>query len=342
MLGFTINTLTLFGLVLAIGIVVDDAIVVIENVERIMEEEHLPPRQAADKAIRQVAGALVAIVLSLCAVFVPVAFMSGITGALYKEFALTIVIAVVISGMVALTLTPALCAGLADAIRPRTPPTGSSWPSIGVSTGCATGTSAPRGGIVGRPQGRHRGLPGDGGAHAACSSRRVPSAFIPPEDKGFFVMAVQLPDAASRQRTEEVVSRIEKMVLADSSVVGRRDAGRPRPAHLLQSDQQRDDVRPAQALGGAHAQESESRCDHREDQLWPLRHQGGLRLRIQLPGDSRAGPHQRARDESAGANRDGLRGALPPRCSASFRTPTSSPSSRAPDRSSRPTSRRCT
>ncbi|HEU5217386.1 MAG TPA: efflux RND transporter permease subunit, partial [Gemmatimonadales bacterium] len=111
-LGFTINTLTLFGLVLAIGIVVDDAIVVIENVERIMEEEGLPPRLAADKAIRQVSGALVAIVLSLCAVFVPVAFIGGITGALYREFALTIVIAIVISGIVALTLTPALCATL--------------------------------------------------------------------------------------------------------------------------------------------------------------------------------------------------------------------------------------
>ena len=112
LLGFTINTFTLFGLVLAIGIVVDDAIVVIENVERIMEEERLPPRLAADKAIRQVAGALVAIVLSLCAVFVPVAFVSGISGAMYKEFALTIVIAVVLSGVVALTLTPALCATL--------------------------------------------------------------------------------------------------------------------------------------------------------------------------------------------------------------------------------------
>src|SRR4029079_5554061 len=84
----------------------------IENTERIMNEEHLRPREAADKAIRQVAGALIAIVLSLCAVFVPVAFLSGITGAMYKEFALTIVIAVVISGLVALTLTPALCAGL--------------------------------------------------------------------------------------------------------------------------------------------------------------------------------------------------------------------------------------
>ena len=108
--GMSINVLTLFGLVLAIGIVVDDAIVVIENVERIMASEGLSPRLAADKAIRQVGSALVAIVLVLCSVFVPVAFISGVTGELFKQFAMTIIIAVVLSGVVALTLTPALCA----------------------------------------------------------------------------------------------------------------------------------------------------------------------------------------------------------------------------------------
>src|SRR5262249_8089798 len=106
----SINVLTLFGLVLAIGIVVDDAIVVIENVERIMATEGLPPRLAADKAIRQVASALVAIVLVLCSVFVPVAFVGGVTGELFKQFAMTITLAVVLSGIVALPLTPALCA----------------------------------------------------------------------------------------------------------------------------------------------------------------------------------------------------------------------------------------
>ena len=112
MLGFQINLLTLFALVLAIGIVVDDAIVVIENVERIMAEEKVSPRVAADRAMGQVASALVAIVLSLCAVFLPVAFLGGITGQMYKQFAITLVVAVVISGIVALTLTPALCAVL--------------------------------------------------------------------------------------------------------------------------------------------------------------------------------------------------------------------------------------
>ena len=108
-MGFSINTLTLFGLVLAIGMVVDDAIVVIENVERIMHEENLPVREATIKAMEEVSGPVVAIVLVLCSVFVPVAFMGGLTGVMYKQFAITIAVSVVISGLVALTLTPALC-----------------------------------------------------------------------------------------------------------------------------------------------------------------------------------------------------------------------------------------
>ncbi len=114
--GFTINTLTLFGLVLAIGIVVDDAIIVIENVERIMRVEGLSPREATIKAMQQVTGPVVAIVLVLCAVFVPVGFMEGLAGAMYRQFAITISISVIISGFVALTLTPALTALL---LRPR-------------------------------------------------------------------------------------------------------------------------------------------------------------------------------------------------------------------------------
>ncbi|MDR1561369.1 MAG: efflux RND transporter permease subunit, partial [Holosporaceae bacterium] len=107
--GFSINTLTLFGLVLAIGIVVDDAIVVIENVERIMRTEKLPVRDATAKAMEEVTGALIAIVLVLCAVFVPVSFMGGLVGTMYKQFAVTIAVSVVISGVCALTLIPALC-----------------------------------------------------------------------------------------------------------------------------------------------------------------------------------------------------------------------------------------
>ena len=109
LLGYSINTLTLFGMVLSIGIVVDDAIVVLENVERIMHEEHLHAREAAIQAMKEVTSPIIAIVLVLCAVFVPIAFLGGLTGELYRQFAITISIAVVISGIVALTLTPALC-----------------------------------------------------------------------------------------------------------------------------------------------------------------------------------------------------------------------------------------
>ncbi len=105
-LGFSVNMLTLFGMVLAIGIVVDDAIVVIENVERNMHVHKMTPKDAAKRAMDEVAGPVVAIVLVLCAVFIPVAFMGGITGQLYKQFAITIAISVVISGLVALTLSP--------------------------------------------------------------------------------------------------------------------------------------------------------------------------------------------------------------------------------------------
>src|SRR5690242_10386034 len=118
-LGYSINTVTLFGMVLAIGIVVDDAIVVLENVERIMREEGLPARDAAIKAMREVTGPIIAIVLTLTAVFVPIAFLGGLTGELYRQFAVTIAISVIISGLVALTLSPALSALL---LRPHEAP----------------------------------------------------------------------------------------------------------------------------------------------------------------------------------------------------------------------------
>src|SRR5207247_8784834 len=106
--GFTINTLTLFALVLAIGIVVDDAIVVLENVERLMREQHMPPFEAALEAMREVSGAVVAIVLVLCAVFLPVAFLGGISGQLYRQFAVTLPFVVVIWGFMEAVMTPAL------------------------------------------------------------------------------------------------------------------------------------------------------------------------------------------------------------------------------------------
>ena len=215
-LGLSINVLTLFALVLAIGIVVDDAIVVIENVERIMAHEGLPARLAADRGIRQVAPALVAIVLSLVAVFVPVAFTGGVTGALFRQFAITIAIAVVLSGIVALTLTPALCAFL-------------------LKEASEAHTTGPFG-LFNRvfDRGRHNYVtnvervlrrPRAGFAAFAVVIvlavwlwRHVPSSFIPTEDKGYFAVALQLPDGASLQRTEAVLQRVEGFLRQEPSV----------------------------------------------------------------------------------------------------------------------------
>ncbi len=215
--GMSINVLTLFGLVLAIGIVVDDAIVVIENVERIMATEKLPPRVAADHAIRQVASALVAIVLVLCSVFVPVAFIGGVTGEFFKQFAMTIVIAVVLSGIVALTLTPALCAMLLTEETERHTTGFFGW----FNRGFARGTNGYVGvvnSVIARPFiwfAVFLVLV----ASAGLLWRKIPTAYIPTEDKGYMALSVQLPDAASLQRTEAAVAKIEKIIRTEPAVV---------------------------------------------------------------------------------------------------------------------------
>jgi hydrophobe/amphiphile efflux-1 (HAE1) family protein len=215
-LGYSVNVLTLFALVLAIGIVVDDAIVVIENVERIMDEDKVPAPVAADRAMHQVAGALVAIVLALCSVFVPVAFLGGITGTMLRQFAVTLVVAVVLSGMVALTLTPALCALLL-----KETPHATHNRLFRRFNDFFDRTTERYTRTVGRVLGRPRaGL----AAFAVLLAltfvlfRHVPRAFIPTEDKGFFVIAVQLPDGASRQRTDQVVERVENILRKESAV----------------------------------------------------------------------------------------------------------------------------
>ena len=204
-LGYSINTLTLFGMVLAIGIVVDDAIVVLENVERIMHEEHLAAREAAIKAMREVTGPVIAIVLVLCAVFVPIAFLGGLTGELYRQFAVTISIAVVISGIVALTLTP--CAVRADP-QARARAAGPLLPGLQPLV-------RPRH----RPLRRRRRL--DAAARRASALllfvgmvaltvglwRITPGSLVPDEDQGYYIAAVILPDGASLQRTDKVVRR---------------------------------------------------------------------------------------------------------------------------------------
>ena len=218
LLGFTINVLTLFALVLAIGIVVDDAIVVIENTERLMATEGLPARLAADRAIRQVAGALVAIVLALCAVFVPVAFLGGVTGEMFKQFAVTLVIAVLLSGMVALTLTPALCAMLLKESS-ETKHTGGFFGWFNRKFHSLTDRYANG---VGRVLGRPRlWLAGFVALVALAITlwKRVPTGFIPTEDKGYFAIAMQLPDASSLQRTKAVIQRVEGFLHQEPAVV---------------------------------------------------------------------------------------------------------------------------
>ncbi|MCL2658177.1 MAG: multidrug efflux RND transporter permease subunit [Betaproteobacteria bacterium] len=196
--GFSINTLTLFAMVLSIGIVVDDAIVVLENVERLMSEEGLPPRKAAQKAMREVSTAIVAIVLVLCSVFVPVAFLGGIAGQLYKQFAVTIAVSVVISGLVALTLTPALCAIILRE-QDSQPRRFFKWFNAGVTNATHGYTN-----IVGRML-HHRvasafvfiaviGL-------GVWLIQKIPGSFVPVEDQGAVIAAVMLPDGASLERT---------------------------------------------------------------------------------------------------------------------------------------------
>ena len=207
--GFSINTLTLFAMVLAIGIVVDDAIVVLENVERLMREEKLTPVAASIEAMREVQGAVVAIILVLCAVFIPVAFLGGIAGQLYKQFAVTVAIAVVLSGVVALTLTPALCAILLKQ-EEKEPPRFFRWFNRGFEK-----VSNVYIGFV------KRGL-----AHRLVAMLifagflvavgflfwRVPGSFVPAEDQGYIISSVQLPDGASLKRTERTTAQLRSIV----------------------------------------------------------------------------------------------------------------------------------
>jgi len=215
--GMSINVLTLFGLVLAIGIVVDDAIVVIENVERIMASEGLSPRLAADKAIRQVASALVAIVLVLCAVFVPVAFIGGVTGELFKQFAMTIIIAVVLSGVVALTLTPALCALLLTETNEAHTTGLFGWFNRAFARATRRYTGAVDS-VIRRPP-IWVAVFLVFVASAGLLWKRLPTAFLPTEDKGYMALSVQLPDAASLQRTTATVARIEQILRSEPAVV---------------------------------------------------------------------------------------------------------------------------
>jgi hydrophobe/amphiphile efflux-1 (HAE1) family protein len=209
LLGFSINTLTLFGLVLAIGIVVDDAIVVVENVARNINEEGLAPREATLKAMEEVTGPVIATTLVLLAVFVPTAFMGGVTGTMYNQFGLTIATAAVFSSINALTMSPALCAMLLRPAKKTRNPiyVGFNWVMDRVTAvyGAWAGfcvrklvVTLPLFGVV---------LFG-----AYWGMVTVPGGFVPDEDQGYAMVNVQLPDAASAQRTRAVLEEIDAIV----------------------------------------------------------------------------------------------------------------------------------
>ena len=209
--GFSLNTLTLFAMTLSIGIVVDDAIVVLENVERIMRTEGLPPFEAAQKAMKEVAGALVAIVLVLSAVFIPVAFLGGIAGELYRQFAVTVAVSVAISGFVALTLTPALCAIL---LKKEKPEEKRNAFFRAFNAGLARFTMLFL--QVVRAALKHRFISALilVAVSFGCWQmlERTPTAFIPKEDQGLVRMSVSLPEGAAFPRTEAVsVGILEKI-----------------------------------------------------------------------------------------------------------------------------------
>ncbi len=215
-LGYSINTLTLFGLVLAIGIVVDDAIVVLENVERIMATEHLPPREAAAKAMHEVTSALIAIVLVLCSVFIPVSFMGGLAGQMYKQFAIIISVSVVLSGIVALTLTPALCAlVLKDHHSGRLPRFFVAFNYF--FTKCTHSYVRTVRVIKNRPV-RSLGMVGCVVAALVWLGGVVPTSMVPNEDQGYILGVTFLDDGASQQRTREITRMVEQFAEDDKTV----------------------------------------------------------------------------------------------------------------------------
>jgi multidrug efflux pump len=209
-LGYSINTLTLFGMVLAIGIVVDDAIVVLENVERIMHEEGLEPRDAAIKAMKEVTSPIIAIVLVLCAVFIPIAFLGGLTGELYRQFAVTISIAVVISGFVALTLTPSLCAIVLKREHGRRAERWFGW----FNRGFARVTDRYESGVAWMIRRGGIALLLFAGMVALTGFlwRITPGSLVPDEDQGWYFAPVILPDGASLARTDRMVEEVSAAI----------------------------------------------------------------------------------------------------------------------------------
>lgn len=216
LLGFSINLLTLFGLILAIGIVVDDAIIVLENVERLMHDEKLSPKEAAIKAMQEVSGPVVAVALVLSAVFLPIAFLGGMTGVMYKQFSVTIAVSVLISALVALTLTPSLCALIIKDEHKE--PKGffrwfnaffdklTEWYLAGVKF-CLNYRKITMLGFAGVC------------VAIAMLFKIVPGGLVPNEDLGNLLMAYNMPEASSLPRTEKLTDAVSKAIMENPDVV---------------------------------------------------------------------------------------------------------------------------
>ncbi|WP_072569517.1 efflux RND transporter permease subunit [Enterobacter sp. SA187] len=214
--GYSINTLTMFGMVLAIGLLVDDAIVVVENVERVMVEDHLPPREATQKSMEQIQGALVGIAMVLSAVFIPMAFFGGSTGEIYRQFSITIVSAMALSVLVALILTPALCATLLKPVDPHAH--GDKKGFFGwfnrLFERCTSHYTDSVGGII-RSTGRYLLVYFLIVVGMAVLFLRLPTSFLPDEDQGVFMTMVQLPAGATQARTQKVLDQVTDYYLND-------------------------------------------------------------------------------------------------------------------------------
>ncbi|MBJ9674389.1 efflux RND transporter permease subunit [Burkholderia gladioli] len=212
--GYSINTLTMFAMVLAIGLLVDDAIVVVENVERVMHEEGLSPREATRKSMREITGALVGIATVLSAVFVPMAFFSGSTGIIYRQFSVTIVTAMLLSVLVAMVLTPALCATLLRRGEDHAAKRGlAGWFNRSFDRGALAYRHGVQG-VLARGR-RFLLLFVLLVAVTGWMFVRLPGSFLPVEDQGTLITAVQLPAGAMRDRTEQVLSRVTDYYLKD-------------------------------------------------------------------------------------------------------------------------------
>ncbi|WP_426394115.1 multidrug efflux RND transporter permease subunit [Ralstonia sp. R-29] len=219
-MGFSINVLTLFGLVLAIGILVDDAIVVVENVERVMHDEGLSPREATAKAMRQISGAIVGISLVLTAVFVPMAFFGGAVGNIYRQFSLSLVVSMVFSAFLALTLTPALCATL---LKPVQPGHGTERKGFfgAFNRGFGRLTTRYQGGVARLLNRTGRALVAYGAVIGVVVLlfTQLPTAFLPEEDTGQFMTIVQLPAGATQAQTLDIVRQAEQYYMTNEPAV---------------------------------------------------------------------------------------------------------------------------